>query len=96
MATRAPRLTAGVGSKTDKGTLVTQATKDAAAADYAGVLQIREDNTKRVQEAKGVAKVAKVLAVKRVCSALFTERVNGITMAYRVILNSRRPICLHL
>lgn len=51
MATRAPRLTAGVGKHTDKGTLVTQATRDAANADYAGVLQIREDNTERVQNA---------------------------------------------
>lgn len=44
MGKQAPSLTANVGHKTEKGTLVTQQIKDAADADWAGVLEIREDN----------------------------------------------------
>ena len=44
MAKQAPGLTANVGQRTKKGTLVTQQIKDAADADWAGVLEIREDN----------------------------------------------------
>lgn len=45
MAKQAPSLTANVGQRTKKGTLVTQQIKDAADADWAGVLEIEEDNT---------------------------------------------------
>ena len=48
MAAQAPRLTANVGQRTRKGTLVTQQIKDAADADWAGVLEIREDNAQRI------------------------------------------------
>lgn len=44
MAKQAPSLTANVGQRTKKGTLVTQQIKDAADADWAGVLEIEEDN----------------------------------------------------
>lgn len=45
------RLSASVGSHTEKGTLVTQKMQDAANADAAGIVQIREDNTRAVAEA---------------------------------------------
>ena len=60
MAAQAPRLTANVGQRTEKGTLVTQRIKDAADADWAGVLEIREDNAKAVAGALNEA-VAKAL-----------------------------------
>ena len=46
-----PRLTAKVGQKTAKGTLVTQQIYDRAAADYAEVLEIRENNAAQVEAA---------------------------------------------
>lgn len=55
-----PRLTAKVGQKTAKGTTVTQQTVDRAAADYAGVLEIRENNTEQVAAALNSA-IAKAL-----------------------------------
>ena len=51
MAKQAPSLTANVGQRTQKGTLVTQQIKDAADADWAGVLEIREDNAQRIADA---------------------------------------------
>lgn len=51
MAKQTQRLTANVGQRTQKGTLVTQQIKDAADADWAGVLEIREDNTQRIADA---------------------------------------------
>lgn len=42
-------LMGNVGDLTDKGTLITQATADAAAADASANLVIREDNAKEVQ-----------------------------------------------
>lgn len=55
-----PRLTAKVGQKTAKGTTVTQQMVDRAAADYAGVLEIRENNTEQVAAALNFA-IAKAL-----------------------------------
>ena len=54
----APRLTANVGQRTEKGTLVTRAIKDAADADYSDVLEIQADNAKEIAAAlnKAVAK----------------------------------------
>lgn len=60
MASGMPRLTAKVGQKTAKGTTVTQQTVDRAAADYAGVLEIRENNTEQVAAALNSA-IAKAL-----------------------------------
>ena len=60
MASGMPRLTAKVGQKTAKGTTVTQQTVDRAAADYAGVLEIRENNTEQVAAALDSA-IAKAL-----------------------------------
>ena len=51
MAKQAPRLTANVGQRTQKGTLVTQQIKDAADADRAGVLEIEEDNARQIADA---------------------------------------------
>ena len=51
MAKQAPRLTANVGQRTQKGTLVTQQIKDAADADWAGVLEIEEDNARQIADA---------------------------------------------
>lgn len=51
MAKQAPSLTANVGQRTQKGTLVTQQIKDAADADWAGVLEIREDNAQQIADA---------------------------------------------
>lgn len=51
MAKQAPGLTANVGQKTEKGTLITQQIKDAADADWAGVLEIREDNARQIADA---------------------------------------------
>ena len=56
----APRLTANVGQRTEKGTLVTQAIKDAADADYADVLKIQADNAKEVAAAIGEARAPAV------------------------------------
>ncbi len=44
-----PKLTANVGKRTSKGTLVTEKIARASAGDYAGVLEIREDNTEAIQ-----------------------------------------------
>lgn len=60
MASGMPRLTAKVGQKTAKGTTVTQQMVDRAAADYAGVLEIRENNTEQVAAALNSA-IAKAL-----------------------------------
>lgn len=51
MAKQAPSLTANVGQRAQKGTLVTQQIKDAADADWAGVLEIREDNAQQIADA---------------------------------------------
>lgn len=51
MAKQAPSLTANVGQRTQKGTLVTQQIKDAADADWAGVLEIEEDNAQQIADA---------------------------------------------
>ena len=51
MAKQAPSLTANVGQRTQKGTLVTQQIKDAADADWAGVLEICEDNARQIADA---------------------------------------------
>lgn len=51
MAKQAPSLTANVGQRTQKGTLVTQQIKDAEDADWAGVLEIREDNARQIADA---------------------------------------------
>lgn len=48
---RGSGLTAGVGGHTAKGTLVTQKVVDAAAADAAGIVEIRENNAREVAEA---------------------------------------------
>lgn len=60
MASGMPGLTAKVGQKTARGTTVTQQTVDRAAADYAGVLEIRENNTEQVAAALNSA-IAKAL-----------------------------------
>ena len=62
MARGMPRLTAKVGQKTAKGTLVTQQMYDRAAADYAEVLEIRENNAAQVEAALNSA-VAKALTM---------------------------------
>ena len=62
MASGMPRLTAKVGQKTAKGTLVTQQIYDRAAADYAEVLEIRENNAAQVEAAINSA-VAKALTM---------------------------------
>lgn len=51
MGKQAPGLTANVGQRTQKGTLVTQQIKDAADADWAGVLEIEEDNARQIADA---------------------------------------------
>ena len=62
MASRMPRLTAKVGQRTAKGTLVTQQTYDRAAADWAGVLEIRENNAEQVAAALNSA-IARALTM---------------------------------
>lgn len=62
MASRMPRLTAKVGQRTAKGTLVTQKTYDRAAADWAGVLEIRENNAAQVEAALNSA-IAKAITM---------------------------------
>lgn len=62
MASGMPRLTAKVGQKTAKGTTVTQQMVDKAAADYAGVLEIRENNVAQVAAALNSA-IAKALTM---------------------------------
>ena len=62
MASGMPRLTAKVGQKTAKGTLVTQQVYDRAAADYEKVLEIRENNAAQVEAALGSA-IAKALTM---------------------------------
>lgn len=62
MASGMPRLTAKVGQKTAKGTLVTQQVYDRAAADYAEVLEIRENNAAQVEAALNSA-IAKALTM---------------------------------
>lgn len=57
-----PRLTANVGQRTAKGTLVTQKTYDRAAADWAGVLEIRENNAEQVAAALNSA-IARALTM---------------------------------
>lgn len=57
-----PRLTAKVGQRTAKGTLVTQKTYDRAAADWAGVLEIRENNAEQVAAALNSA-IARALTM---------------------------------
>lgn len=57
-----PRLTAKVGQRTAKGTLVTQKTYDRAAADWAGVLDIRENNAEQVAAALNSA-IARALTM---------------------------------
>lgn len=62
MARGMPRLTAKVGQKTANGTLVTQQVYDRAAADYAEVLEIRENNAAQVDAALNSA-IAKALTM---------------------------------
>lgn len=62
MASGMPRLTSKVGQKTAKGTLVTQQVYDRAAADYAEVLEIRENNAAQVEAALNSA-IAKALTM---------------------------------
>lgn len=62
MASGMPRLTAKVGQRTAKGTIVTQQTYDRAAADWAGVLEIRENNAAQVEAAMYQA-IAKALTM---------------------------------
>ena len=62
MASGMPRLTAKVGHKTSKGTIVTQQMYDMAAADYAEVLEIRENNAAQV-EAELNSAIAKALTM---------------------------------
>lgn len=62
MASGMPRLTAKVGQKTAKGTTITQQTVDRAAADYAGVLEIMENNAAQVEAALNSA-IAKALTM---------------------------------
>lgn len=62
MASGMPRLTAKVGQKTAKGTLVTQQVYDRAAADYAEVLEIRENNAAQVEAALNSA-IAKAITM---------------------------------
>ena len=62
MASGMPRLTAKVGQKTSKGALVTQQIYDRAAADYAEVLEIRENNAAQVEAAIDQA-IAKALTM---------------------------------
>lgn len=62
MASGMPKLTAKVGQKTAKGTLVTQQVYDRAAADYAGILEIRENNAAQVEAAMNSA-IAKALTM---------------------------------
>lgn len=57
-----PRLTANVGQRTAKGTIVTQKTYDRAAADLAGVLEIRENNAEQVAAALNSA-IARALTM---------------------------------
>lgn len=60
MASGMPRLTAKVGQKTAKGTKVTQQMVDKAATDYAGIIEIRENNAAQVASAINSA-IAKAL-----------------------------------
>ena len=62
MAGGMPRLSAKVGQKTAKGTRVTQQMYDRAAADYAEVLEIRENNAAQVEAALNSA-IAKALTM---------------------------------
>lgn len=66
MASGMPRLTAKVGQKTAKGTKVTQQAYDRAAADYASVLEIRENNAAQVEAAmdKAIAKALTMIGLK--------------------------------
>lgn len=57
-----PSLTAKVGQRTAKGTLVTQKTYDRASADLAGVLEIRENNAEQVAAALNSA-IARALTM---------------------------------
>lgn len=57
-----PRLTANVGQRTAKGTIVTQKTYDRAAADLAGVLEISENNAEQVAAALNSA-IARALTM---------------------------------
>lgn len=62
MASGMPKLTAKVGQNTANGTLVTQQVYDRAAADYAEVLEIRENNAAQVESALNSA-IAKALTM---------------------------------
>ncbi len=46
-----PKLTARIGSKTDKGTKVTADTYIKSRGDYAGVVMVREDNSRQIANA---------------------------------------------
>lgn len=91
MTQQAPRLTAAVGQRTKKGTLVTQQIKDAADADWAGVLEIKEDNAKAVAAAldKAVAKALEEIGLtaegyaKKACPVDTGRLRNSITHVTR-------------
>lgn len=48
---KAPKLTANIGSKTDKGTKVTANTYIKSRGDYASVVMVREDNSEQIANA---------------------------------------------
>lgn len=52
------KLTAMVGQRTSKGTLVTQAMQDAANADAAGIVIVLQDNAAAIEKALSKAMIA--------------------------------------
>lgn len=48
---KAPKLTANIGSKTDKGTKVTADTYIKSRADYSGIVVVRENNSEQIANA---------------------------------------------
>lgn len=91
MAKQAPGLTANVGQRTKKGTLVTQQIKDAADADWAGVLEIREDNALAIVNAidQALAKALEEVGLvaegyaKKACPVDTGRLLNSITHQVR-------------
>lgn len=86
---KAPKLTANIGSKTDKGTKVTADTYIKSRGDYSSVVMVREDNSEQIASAihKAVAAALEEIGLaaerfaKRACPVDTGRLRNSITHA---------------